>query len=106
MKTTPTELKNPLPVGAHNALVTIEDYLRGVLYGEAWRGVTAQDAFAAVRRELNTEKYGTAEPPPLTVTPAASFQPPETCPDCAAGVPFGIDGHHVNRNEGRTSSST
>lgn len=38
---------------------------------------------------------------PGTFKPAPSFQPPETCPDCAAGVPFGPDGHHVNRNDAR-----
>lgn len=27
-------------------------------------------------------------------TPAPSFQPPETCPDCAAGVSFNEHGHH------------
>lgn len=36
----------------------------------------------------------TDKPKGRIVTPAASFQPPDTCPDCAAGVPFGEDAQH------------
>lgn len=37
-----------------------------------------------------------------TFKPAPSFQPPETCPECLAGVPFDAKGHHVRRiGEGR-----
>jgi hypothetical protein len=90
------EFKNPLPPEAHAALEAAHDFLRSHIYGETWRLHSAEDAFKAVRVALMMEKYGTPEPPGRTVKPAPSFQPPETCPDCLAGVPFGADGHHIN----------
>lgn len=36
------------------------------------------------------------QPKGRIVKPAASFQPPNSCPDCAAGVPFGQDGKHIS----------
>lgn len=37
------------------------------------------------------------QPPSRIVKPAASFQPPDTCPECKEGVPFDEHGKHVKR---------
>lgn len=105
MKEQQAEFKNPLPPGVHNALMAARDFLHRHKFPGGMRSTEdereAGRVFDLVWRELNIEKYGTPEPPGLTVKPAPSFQPPDTCPDCAAGVPFDASGHHVKHREGQ-----
>jgi hypothetical protein len=91
-----SEFKNPLPAEAHEALELAHKYMRHVVFGETYDTPPAREVYDAVYKALMTEKYGTPEPPPRTVKPAPSFQPPETCFDCLTGVPFGPDGKHVH----------
>lgn len=36
---------------------------------------------------------------PRIVYPAASFQPPDSCPECADGVPFDATGQHTTEHQ-------